>query len=110
MFSARDIEAAMLVRCASVARTASMEVGPNNAREANVFRVAAMVIQSRFPFESKTLMEAADRYYQQHPEDRAPAADVVRSGDIISLPRLRDNLTRLLSMGVAESKSKSNLQ
>lgn len=94
--TARDREAAMLSRCASVALGVVPSTTPSNAREANVFRVAAMVIQTRFPKESKCLMEAAEYHFGLNPEDLAPAASVIQNGDVISLPRLRDGLTRIL--------------
>lgn len=84
----------MLKRCLSVARAEGGSPNAENGREANVFRVAAMVIQSRFPAESQVLMDCATRHFEMHPEDLQPAADVVRNGDVISLPRLRDSLTR----------------
>lgn len=86
-------EDVMLKRCVTVARAKGATPDAENGREANLFRVAAMVIQSRFPAESRALMDCATRYYEMHPED-LPAADVVRIGDVISLPRLRDSLTR----------------
>jgi len=93
----REREAAMLNRCMSVARSVDHATIALNGREANVFRVASMVIQSRFPIESKMLMDCASRYFSLHPDELGPAADVVRKGDVISLPRLRDSLTRRLN-------------
>lgn len=91
---AREREAVMLDLCWEVARSSGGVIWAKSGRDANVFRVAAMVIQSRFPVESQVLMDCAARYFEQHPEDLRPAADVVRNGDIISLPRLRDALSR----------------
>lgn len=93
----RAREAAMIERCSLIARTDGLTSSARDGREANVFRVAAMVIQSRFPAESKALMACADRYFKAHPDALTPAADVVRKRDVISLPRLRDLLTRKLS-------------
>lgn len=92
--NARERESAMLDRCLEVSRSIAAPLRAENGREANVFRVAAMVIQSRFPVESQALMDCAIRHFESHPEDLRPAADVVRNGDVISLPRLRDALTR----------------
>lgn len=94
--AARDREAQMLTRCAAIALERGARSLPIDSREANVFRVASMVIQSRFPAESRRLMDAAEHYYLQHPSARAPVVDVIRYGDVISLPRLRDSLTRLM--------------
>jgi hypothetical protein len=69
--------------------------------EANVFRVAAMVVQSRFPVASTHLMQASELYFAAHPGDRLPPADVVRKGWLVSLPRLRDMLSRELQQASA---------
>jgi hypothetical protein len=90
----REREDTMLNRCVEVAYCRELPPRAESGREANVFRVAAMVIQSRFPAESQALMDCAARYFELHPADLRPAADVVRKGDVISLPRLRDSLTR----------------
>lgn len=92
--TARDAEFALLSRCAVVAR----EVGhsAHDQLEANVFRLAAMVLRSRFPGESARLMQASERYFASHPNEKLAPADVVRKGWVVSLPRLRDRLTRRL--------------
>jgi hypothetical protein len=100
----RAREAAMLDRCVAIARSGEAIANAKDGREANVFRVAAMVIQSRFPVESKVLMQCADRYFLLHPHELGPVVDVVNSGDVISLPRLRDMLTmRFNFMGKSQS-------
>lgn len=90
--NAREAEDNMLMRCATAARGAAGGAALDQ-REANVFRVAAMVVQSRFPGESARLMQAGEDYFLLHPRDRLPAADVVRNGWVFSLPRLRDMLS-----------------
>lgn len=70
---ARDIEAAMLSRCAAVAR------------------LGAAVADARD--------SAAERYFAEHPQDRMEPAEVVRCGWVASLPRLRDMLGRKLAGG-----------
>ncbi len=87
----RETENALLTRCASVAR--GTKETARDQREANVFRVAAMVLQSHFPAEATALMQSSETYFQDHPAERLPAADVVRRGWIFSLPRLRDMLS-----------------
>lgn len=89
--TARDVESALLARCSSVAREATQSA--QDQREANVFRLAAMVVQSRFPVESRCLLQASEQYFALHPNERLAPADVVRKGWIFSLPRLRDMLT-----------------
>lgn len=92
--TARDNESALLARCSSVARELAQSA--QDQREANVFRLAAMVVQSRFPGESKCLMRASEQYFAAHPDERLAPAEVVRKGWISSLPRLRDMLSHQL--------------
>lgn len=92
--NARDLESALLSRCAAVAREATQAA--QDQREANVFRVAAMVVQSRFPRESESLMRASEQYFAVHPNERLAPAEVVRNGWVSSLPRLRDMLSHRL--------------
>jgi hypothetical protein len=92
--TAREKESALLARCAAVARAAAPTV--EDPREANVFRVAAMVVQSRFPSESRRLMQASEHYFAAHPDEQLSAAEVVGTGWVIGLPRLRDRLSRCL--------------
>lgn len=92
--TARELEAALLTRCAVAAR----EVAPTaqDQREANVFQLAAMVVRSRFPRESTSLMRASEQYFATHPSERLAPGDVVRNGWVQSLPRLRDMLSQQL--------------
>jgi len=90
----RDNEARLLARCSAVAR--ELEPSAQNQCEANVFRVAAMVVQSRFPDESNCLMRASEQYFAAHPHEKLAAVDVVRKGWVVSLPRLRDMLSQRL--------------
>lgn len=93
--TARDAESALLARCAAVAREVAQAA--QDQREANVFRLGAIVLQSRFPRESDRLMLASERYFAAHPDQRLVSAAVVRNGWILGLPRLRDMLTHRLS-------------
>lgn len=92
--NARDAESALLTRCSVVARETAQSA--QDQREANVFRLAAMVIRSRLPDESLCLMQASERYFASHPNDRLAPADVLRKGWVLSLPRLRDMLSHRL--------------
>lgn len=76
--TARDTESALLARCSVVAREAAQSA--HDQREANVFRLAAMVVGSRFPSEAVCLMQVSERYFAAHPHDRLPPAEVVRKG------------------------------
>lgn len=93
--AARDLEAVLLARCVTVARAATASA--RDRREANVFRLAAMVVQSRFPRESAGLMQASQRYFAIHSDEKLHAVEVIQNGWVISLPRLRDRLEHLLS-------------
>jgi hypothetical protein len=95
MTTAREAESALLARCAHVAHEAVLSA--EDQREANVFRLAAMVVRSRFPSESARLMQASERYFASHPNDRLDPVAVVRQGWVVSLPRLRDMLSHQLS-------------
>lgn len=92
--TARDVEAALLTRCAAVARDAAPAA--QDQREANVFRLASMVVRSAFPREADRLMLASEQYFAAHPNDSLVAGAVVRNGWIVSLPRLRDMLSHRL--------------
>ncbi|MDP2830129.1 MAG: hypothetical protein Q8O37_16185 [Sulfuricellaceae bacterium] len=89
--TARKAENDMLMRCASAARNPAETA--QDQREANVFRVAAMVVQSRLPGEAASLMQVSNAYFFQHPAERLSAADVVQKGWVFNLPRLRDMLS-----------------
>lgn len=94
--NARDVEQSLIEHCVRAARAHD---AARDMRDANVFRLAAMTLQSRFPAEAGQLMRASESYFLQHPGERMAAADVVRNGWIASLPRLRDMLSRELSGG-----------
>jgi hypothetical protein len=89
--TARDAESALLARCSAVVREVAQLA--QDQREANVFRLAAMVVQSQFPSESKCLMQASEQYFASHPNEKLAPADVVRKGWVSSLPRLRGMLS-----------------
>lgn len=92
--TARDVEAALLVRCTVAARE-TMQTAQNQC-EANVFRLAAMVVRSRFPHEAMRLTQASDQYFSAHVNEKLAPAEVVRLGWVSSLPRLRDMLSHRL--------------
>ena len=92
--TARDAESALLARCSVVAREAAQSA--QDQREANVFRLAALLVRSRFPNESMCLMQASERYFVAHPHEKLASAEVLRKGWVLSLPRLRDMLSHQL--------------
>ena len=95
--TAREVESALLARCSAVAREAAQVA--QDQREANVFQLAAMVVRSQFPAESKCLAQASERYFASHPAEQLASAEVVRRGWVMSLPRFRDMLSRQLQLG-----------
>ncbi|MCE1182285.1 MAG: hypothetical protein LWW81_08260 [Rhodocyclales bacterium] len=92
--NARDLESALLGRCLVVAR--DLGAHAQDGREANVFRLAAMLLHPRFPAESQVLMRVSEQYFSEHPDMRLPAEEVIRNGWVVSLPRLRDALNQQL--------------
>ena len=91
---AREFEAALLTRCTAAAR--EVVSAAKDQREANVFQLASMVVRSQFPRESTSLMRASEQYFATHPNERLAPGEVVRNGWVLSLPRLRDMLSRQL--------------
>jgi hypothetical protein len=84
----------MLDRCVAVAKQVAGAGSAQDQREANVFRLAAMVIRSRFPEGSKRLMDASEQYFSIHPGDKLEdPGEVIKKGWLINLPRLRDMLS-----------------
>ncbi|HEY8605881.1 MAG TPA: hypothetical protein VIM12_02045 [Noviherbaspirillum sp.] len=97
--TARDAESVLLDRCTGVA--AGSQGGARDACEANVFRVAAMILRPRFPAQSERLERASAAYFNRHPDALLEAGQVVRNGWIAGFPLLRDMLSRRLANGEA---------
>ncbi len=94
MKTARQAEAELIKYSAQVAHGYAVAV--RNQREANVLAVAARVLSRRFPAEVAHLDAASEGYLRAHEAERVSAAVAVRNGWIVSLPWLRDLLTREL--------------
>lgn len=94
--TAREFEANLLHRCALVARSDGAVPVAQDQCEANVFRVAAMIMGPQWAQESHRLLQASEQYFSHHPEQQLHASEVVRKGWIFSFPRLRDMLGRKL--------------
>jgi hypothetical protein len=92
--SARDQEEYLLACCAAAAQ--GSKVRARDSREANVFHVAAMILGQNLYRQARNLGHASEHYFGAHPQDKLEPAEVIRRGWIISLPRLRDMLTRRL--------------
>lgn len=93
--TARDIERAILARCLQIATTPGD--APRDQAEANVCRLAGMIVDGRYPEAGARLFDAATRYFADRPEQQVASAEVVRRGWIISAPRLRERLERLIA-------------
>lgn len=65
-----------------------------------MFRLAGSVLRSRLPAESARLKAASAAFFAQHPDEQLPAAEVVRRGLVVSMPRLRDMLSQKLHWNV----------
>ena len=93
-------EEVMLMSCLEVAQ--GVREMPCSAKQANVMRVAAIVIGRSFPASQKRLSEAAARYFEAHPGEAVESAEIVRRGWVSNLPRLCDRLERKLRMARAQ--------
>ena len=96
MTMARKAEADLIAYCARVAQGATAAV--KDRREANVLAVAARVLGRRFPAEVAHLDAVSEGYLSAHEDERLSAAAAVHNGWIVSLPWLRERLTRELEM------------
>ena len=90
----RQAESDLLARCCIAARDSNIPA--RDAREANVFRVAAMLIRMSLPQEADRLRQSSDRYFEAHIGNAVESPDVVRAGWVLGLPRFRDLLLRRL--------------
>lgn len=90
---AREVEAALLSLCVQAARG---EISAADARQANVFRVAAMLLPERLQAQSRRLSAAAQAFFDRVPGEQLDAGEVVRRGWVASLPRLRQVLVPLI--------------
>ena len=91
---AREKEKMMLDRCVFVAQ--QVNASACNGAEANVFRLAGSVLRSRLPVEASRLKTASANYFVSHPNEQLDTAEVVRRGLVVSMPRLRELLSRKL--------------
>lgn len=89
--ASRSEELTLLARCAEVA--VAPDASPTaDQREANVFRVAGMILKPTHAEAARRLLLSSSRYFELHPDDRLEAAQIVQRGWITSLPRLHDML------------------
>lgn len=93
-FRAEDEE--LVERCTDAALHGL--VAPLNQRDANVFRLAAMILRPKFPTESERLWGICEAYFSLHPSELVESAQVVRNGWVTSPPRFRDMLEFRLNL------------
>lgn len=108
--SARKAEAELLRLAVRVGRGELSAV--TTSREANVLRVAAMLLPERQQAQSRRLAAAAQAFFDSAPDEQLDAGEVVRRGWIASLPRLHERITAsidndLMASGEAETPSGS---
>ncbi len=103
---ARQVEGAWLRLCVSAARPAvtSQPMIAQDERQANVLRVAGLVVQSRFPQEAKRMLAVGNAYFSAYPQRQLHASEVIRRGWVTNLPRLRDMLSRSLRTSAHDDK------
>lgn len=93
--TARDVEALLLNRCATVARDSALSAV--DQREANVFMLAASVMSSQFPQECERLWRTCESYFLSHPGEQLEPEEVLQRGWVQDVSRLRLMLDRRLA-------------
>jgi hypothetical protein len=93
--TARDVEALLLNRCATVARDSALSAV--DQREANVFMLAASVMSSQFPEDCERLWRACEGYFLSHPGEQLEPEEVLQRGWVQDVSRLRLMLDRRLA-------------
>lgn len=96
--SSRDQEDHLLNKCVAVSLGRLDKAV--DGKEANVFRVASLVLQSTYPAHATKLAKVAAVYFDSHPGELVQSAQVVRNRWVASLPRLRDMLASKFKYGV----------
>jgi hypothetical protein len=93
--TARSTEAELLRRCRDAA--IGDRFSADDVIDANVFRLAAMLLRSNFPDEAARLSQLSEAYFRMRPDDRLAAEEVIHRGWLFSLPRTRQILTSELN-------------
>ena len=89
---ARDQEAAMLERCAAVAR--GVVHAAVDQREAHVFMLGGMILSPGLEVQADKLRNVGAEYFSRHLEQALDPNEILRRGWIFDCPRFRDMLTR----------------
>lgn len=93
----RALEQDLLARCAAAARAPFPRAA--NAAEASLFLLAAGVLPAQFVAEAASLRAAAEGFRQDGAT--LDAAEVLRRGWVVSLPRFRQGLGEQLSRALS---------
>ncbi|GAB3254764.1 hypothetical protein [Chitinimonas naiadis] len=94
-FHSLALDDRLLDRCARAGL--AHDFTPENAREAQVFRLAALALATSFPIQSARLLEACQRYFGQHPGQERDAITELAAQEVINLAQLRFKLEKLFS-------------
>lgn len=92
---ARQHEEKLVARCFAVA--SGDATAPIDEREANVFRIVATILGPQHAAEADRLLAVSSAWFLAHNVEALPAAEVVRRGWIVSLPRMRQFVCRALT-------------
>ncbi|WP_430469306.1 hypothetical protein [Thalassospira lucentensis] len=95
----RDREEQLLERCAQVGRGTASCTSPSSPMEANAFRVAGLILRSKFPDEASRLLAASQDYFDINPDELVETAEALRRSWVPGLPRFRDLLSVKLTQG-----------
>ncbi|RCK25323.1 MULTISPECIES: hypothetical protein [Thalassospira] len=95
----RDREEQLLERCAKVGLGTASRASPSSPMEANAFRVASMILRSKFPNEADRLLVASQNYFDINPDELVETAEALRRNWVPGLPRFRDFLSVKFTQG-----------
>lgn len=95
MLNSRVSEAVLLERCALVVR--GDRLAAQDEREANLLRLASMLVRPRRVEASVRLRRAADEFFAAEPAALRETGEMVRLGWVVSLPRFRELLDSRLA-------------
>ena len=90
----RQREADLVSHCVQVARCDS---APASRDDADVCRLSAQLVRTRYPEASRNLTAAADAYFFSHGGKPRPFTEVVEAGLMTDLPRLRHLMENALA-------------
>lgn len=93
---ARLQEASLVRQCLDVATTSSLTEEPT-CQQAQIFRLAAMLLRSSHPEAALNLQQAYDVHLLKHACIPLPPDAAIKQGWVLGLARFRDTLCRQLN-------------